>query len=390
MGWLYVPGVEPSNSDSMWQSPDIELSVSLSGKAVLRPLSWREWRTRPWVRLLSGAISPPSTADAGVDAWISSLRDSRASRSASPAINVGWMTSATSGPMSPASLASAERSGCSSKTSPASSQPSLLTDEPPSRSSSMTSKGWITKLRSASSQRRRLAGHIFANASSSWPTPDAGARQGHNRSMSEGAAERPLLAEAAKHWPTPDANTATYSNGRFGRNLREAASLWATPSVADLTGGHAARGGDRSEEMLLPGQARVLSENWPPPRAEDMEGVLNHPGAIDSLTGAARLWPTPENADASRGSDTHVRGNPTLLGASRSFLQGETTRIDGEPSSAPGPSSPRQLNPVFVEWLMGWPLGWTDPGSPLPATEWSRWLRHMRSSLCTLGWEAAE
>jgi hypothetical protein len=33
------------------------------------------------------------------------------------------------------------------------------------------------------------------------------------------------------------------------------------------------------------------------------------------------------------------------------------TEMDGLPSSP----QPRDLNPLFVEWLMGWPEGWTDP-----------------------------
>lgn len=38
-----------------------------------------------------------------------------------------------------------------------------------------------------------------------------------------------------------------------------------------------------------------------------------------------------------------------------------------------------KLNPLFVEWLMGFPLGWTD-FAPV-GTEWYRWKRRMRSLL---------
>lgn len=37
-----------------------------------------------------------------------------------------------------------------------------------------------------------------------------------------------------------------------------------------------------------------------------------------------------------------------------------TTAPDGPPSSPAGPGSRRRLNPVFVEWLMGFPFRWTD------------------------------
>lgn len=40
------------------------------------------------------------------------------------------------------------------------------------------------------------------------------------------------------------------------------------------------------------------------------------------------------------------------------------------------------LNPTWVEWLMGLPLRWTELTDSEPsATEWSRWLQLMRSSL---------
>jgi hypothetical protein len=33
---------------------------------------------------------------------------------------------------------------------------------------------------------------------------------------------------------------------------------------------------------------------------------------------------------------------------------------DGQPSSESAPTSRRRLNPRFVEWLMGFPIGWTE------------------------------
>lgn len=40
------------------------------------------------------------------------------------------------------------------------------------------------------------------------------------------------------------------------------------------------------------------------------------------------------------------------------------------------------FNPNFSDWLMGWPIGWTDPTRPV--TGWSAWLRHMRGELSKL------
>jgi hypothetical protein len=47
-----------------------------------------------------------------------------------------------------------------------------------------------------------------------------------------------------------------------------------------------------------------------------------------------------------------------------------------------GMESRLTLNPLFVEWLMGWPIGWTDCGSA--ATGLFRWLQLMRSELSRL------
>jgi hypothetical protein len=52
------------------------------------------------------------------------------------------------------------------------------------------------------------------------------------------------------------------------------------------------------------------------------------------------------------------------------------------------------LNPLFTEWLMGWPAGWTDASTPIfdpegigcasPETAFSRWLQRSRTALSTL------
>ena len=49
-----VPESEDWNSVCISRNPDIELFVTSSGKPSLRPLSWHGWKTRPWIRLLSG------------------------------------------------------------------------------------------------------------------------------------------------------------------------------------------------------------------------------------------------------------------------------------------------------------------------------------------------
>lgn len=62
-------------------------------------------------------------------------------------------------------------------------------------------------------------------------------------------------------------------------------------------------------------------------------------------------------------------------------LQAQT----GPESSESGPTLPRRLNPLFVEYLMGWPLQWTkaEPSASSAAGTES-WRLALRSHLCSL------
>lgn len=82
-----------------------------------------------------------------------------------------------------------------------------------------------------------------------------------------------------------------------------------TPQVADATGGHASRSGDRSDELLLPGLARELAVNW---------------GEYEP---AVRLWES-------------------------------LTRPAPAPTLPEGKNGNHRLAAVFPEWMMGYPAGW--------------------------------
>jgi len=91
-------------------------------------------------------------------------------------------------------------------------------------------------------------------------------------------------------------------------------------------------------------------------------------------------FPTPMASDGMRTNLTHQRGNPTLLGAVQMFptpivrdfkggRKKETLLKSKRSASNSLPDSLTmqglnggKLNPQWVEWLMGWPIGWTDLG----------------------------
>ena len=180
--WLYTPNMPMSTTSSegfpyapatvalisAFTSPSqgIELCVTLSGKPMRRPLSWRGWRTRPWLRRLYGTISQPLTAAHGAAEFISSLPDIPVSLSASLESAEASKTLATSGQPSAASSERSPPAGCSWKTSKATS----IWDFP---KSAENWSAWVTTLRRDCSRREKSAPPIDDAASSCWPTPTA-------------------------------------------------------------------------------------------------------------------------------------------------------------------------------------------------------------------------
>ena len=82
-------------------------------------------------------------------------------------------------------------------------------------------------------------------------------------------------------------------------------------------------------------------------------------GGVNSLGQMAKqgLWPTPRTITGGAES------------AERKQELGRTESGGGDLQSAAG----GQLNPNFVEWLMGIPQGWVSL-EPLPPEHWERWL----------------
>lgn len=196
-----------------------------------------------------------------------------------------------------------------------------------------------------------------------WPTPRTitGGAESAERKQELGRQESGGgdLQAAAATWATPRASDGekggpNQSFGAGGVPLVAQASRWSTPSVADSTGGRTSRSGDRKDELLLNSQAKAVSS-----------------------------WPTPTSLSF---AESHQPGNSASYNATMelaSSLRGPPKETAGETCS----SERRTLNPLFVEWLMGWPTGWT--ASACSATELSRFKQHMRSALSQLTSHAA-
>lgn len=239
------------------------LPLTWSGKPMrLRSLR-TAWKRATWLTRLSGLTSAPSTLDAGAERWIASLRASPASRIPSPEAEKALMTRAGFGPTSPGSCVIAVRGSSCWKTS----QGSLLPVD--SDQSSVTWPKWGSMRNGAAYLRPAWAPATNASAFSSWPTPDC--------------------------------NTATYSNGERGQNIREAVANWPTPAARIAKGG--------GKAVTRPdGKSRMDMLDW---RAE-------------------------------------------------AFSPPAPTIPDGPTSSLDGRTSRPRLNPAFVCWLMGLLPLWTN------------------------------
>ena len=145
--------------------------------------------------------------------------------------------------------------------------------------------------------------------------------------------------------------------------------LWRTPQAGD-----GQRGAQDATKRMAGGQGVRLMDQvvtpamWPTPRAANPGSRPNGMGgkiiqeevqiAEGLRSRAIKLWPTPTAQDAKN------NGAPSQQDRNTKPLNAE---VGG------------QLNPNWVEWLMGWPIGWTDL-KPLETDKCQLWQEsHGRS-----------
>lgn len=235
-------------------------------------------------------------------------------------------------------------------------------------------KQWASALRSEYSARAKSAPATDASGCSSWPTART-ARGGYTRDNGDPEKEPPTLDGLAAIWATPRATDGekggpNQSFGAGGTPLPAMAANWPTPSVM-LTGERT------SPETFAARQTRLKEKH---------RGRTGN-GAGPDLAMVAKQWPTPAAQNwkgSSEGSiirkDGKSRMDILCYAAEQNF-----------PHSLPAPAIPagqtssperRSLNPLFVEWLMGWPTGLS--GFARAETGLCHWLRRMRGCLSAL------
>jgi hypothetical protein len=331
MSWLYSQALvaEYSAASCSVGAPSAPSSGSRMPLAYLQPD-----RTTAFSRLSrSGAMFAPLTEDLGAAVLTWFLEASLARTSALPArVQALTESEAECGNTWRGSLARFDPASRSWRTA----QPSLLGDSdecsPTWPRSGMTAGGQCWELPT-------LAPPTSATGSGLWvPTPcatDAKPITGGNLYVTETGTVRHMrpdgkssnrgLAASAAMWPTPTSTLGTNgglvtpAKAREGGTLIEALSArttWPTPTVAVA--------------------------KWPTPMAADSRGSSGRPapGKQVQLVDAVRMVATPTARDWRSGKAsqaTHDKNSRPL-----------SEQIGGS------------LNPTWVEWLMGWPIGWTD------------------------------
>ena len=367
--WLYIPSNSAPASECLAKACAPHASYSASSTAPFatwsgKPLQPRNlpglWKREPLIRRLSGLTCLPSTAQRGADAWISSLRASRARTSALPGGVLGLMASARACSSTSSTLPTlAVREGSFWRTSaPSLLPPPPLWTKPKARLKSAPQPASWENWPTAGGTRN---GSIFprptwvpatgAHGGSAspgggkWDTPDTmpeAPNSGSNRRTQPAGLGNQARAVMSQQWPTPNAHDGRRPGADLkstqGGNLNRDAVMWMTPSVSNSQGNEYTR--DRGQ----PGMERL------------------------TLTGQAQQWPTPASRDyrtpnsqslQERGQGSKGEQLPNFV--EHHFSPPVLSTIDGRPLSPTDRTLPRRLNPAFACWLMGWPIWWTNP-----------------------------
>ena len=320
MSFVYLPVQVEGSSEASYS--DIELFVMSRTTPIVSKSSKHELGMASTTMPQSGMTLEHSTGDLGVDAWILSLRDSLANRSALPVSDKAPMTSVTCGPKHSVSLGKYDPDTHSLRTS----QGLLALDTLEPSCVTLPRAG---TMRSGVVWERTMSAHrIEENGCGYWPTPAVQPSQrklvdGQNISKTTGEKWGISLVQAVKMWPTPQAH-----EGRLGYQRRTPEGKGTQQSLSTIV---------RDREAESPGG-----------------------------TPTRRTYPTPRG-----GGKT---GDVGMCGGTGAYEQIQALDVPENEKKAMAHGKGGQLSPDWVEWLMGWPIGLTDL-KPLAMDRFQEWLR---------------
>ena len=120
----------------------------------------------------------------------------------------------------------------------------------------------------------------------------------------------------------------------------------------------------------LPNKVKMIEQNIPTPNARDWKDSTQK-SSMNALEAGSQMtlgryvhkYPTPIRSDYQ-----HRRKSENWDG---SDLVSTVTEIEEENGNEQ-PKAGGALNPTWVEWLMGWPIGWTSM-EPITDLDWRDW-----------------
>ncbi len=362
--WIYLPTQPsspsaPESEDSIlesdWRFQALERSVSWRGKQRVAKSWHRAWKKGGWLPRLFGRMSRPSTAQRGVDAWILSLRATHANPSPVQEPAKELKTLDTSGLRSSASSENVGQLSLFSKMSKDISPRDFV-------KSSKISWNWGSMRSGVFTQLPKPDLRSAETECSSWRTPaerdHKGVTQDQEKAEMHLANGQQLhLNDQACHWPTPIVGDAHLSSTpeAAARRIAEGkttlsrvvdAKAWPTPGANDHKGsskpgqrrGQLDEAAEQLHTTLDLGDRPIAA--WTP--CPCCENYLCH-----IHTGHAHDCPCPPVEDwESRGLNPYLTSPPA-------------PKETGQESPK---NSGLRLNPLFVEWLMGFPSGWISLG----------------------------
>ena len=185
---------------------------------------------------------------------------------------------------------------------------------------------------------------------SSWRTPQCSLLEGLD-----------VFSETWPQWGMMRGGECSVQSMPALRTSGTESGLWPTPRAGNPGSRPNGKGGKiLAEEVAISEGSRVRGQKlWPTPCATDHKGIGKAGTLRDRLDYATERGATKSNTYATP--------------QARDFRSGSTDRWDDPDRSRNlNDQVGGQLNPTWVEWLMGWPLGWTDL-KPLGMDKFQAW-----------------
>ena len=142
-------------------------------------------------------------------------------------------------------------------------------------------------------------------------------------------------------------------------------SLWRTPEAEDSA--------NRTFAVNSRGEPKLSAQVklWPSPTTRDYRSADTNPStkrfmAKSELNTAVKMFPTPTATVATHGGPNQrdSSGRPGLQMAAAMYSAPCAGHVEGtsggEMTRSLRSNAGGQLNPAWVEWLMGFPIGWTS------------------------------